>query len=126
MASIINTRSEWNAIPVTSHVLVQYTGDDGDGPGEVVFVRFAETVRYPYGPYRVSGGANWDALWDNVELATLLSYTEAKDRHKVHMEQSALRALARLREVMRQKDEEPELRDKPFGGFRLALRRFWG
>lgn len=125
MASIINTRSEWNAIPASSHVLVQYTGDDGDGPGEVVFVRFAETVRYPYGPYRVSGGANWDALWDDVASATLLSYTEAMVRHQAHIEQSAERALARLRETMREKAEESEILDKPLGGLRLALRRLF-
>lgn len=129
MACIINTRSEWNAIPAGSHVLVQYTGSDGDGPGEVVFVCFAETVRYPFGPYRVSGGDNWDGLWDDMASATLLSPDEAKERFRAHEKKSAELALARLRETIRQKDqeaaEEAALLAKPFGGFRLALRRFF-
>lgn len=29
----ITTREEWNDIPVGKHVLVQYTGEEGSGPG---------------------------------------------------------------------------------------------
>lgn len=129
MARTITTREEWNAIPPGSHVLVQYTGQDGDGPGEVVFVCFAETVRYPFGPYRVSGGNNWDGIWDDVASATLLSRDEAQARHRAHSEELAQRSLARLRETIRQKDEEAAeeaaLLAKPFGSLRLALRRFF-
>lgn len=126
MARTITTRKEWNAIPAGSRVLVQYMGQDGDGPGEVVFVRFAETVRYPYGPTRVSGGDNWDALWDDMESAVLLSRAEAEERSRAEEEARLQRAIARYREVSRQKDEEFALLAKPFGGLRLALRRFWG
>jgi hypothetical protein len=126
MARTITTREEWNAIPAGGRVLVRYTGNDGDGPGEVVFVRFAETVRYPYGPTRVSGGDNWDALWDDMKSAALLSRAEADARSEAEEEARLQRAIARYREVSRQKDEEFALLAKPFGGLRLALRRFWG
>lgn len=125
MARAITSRTEWNAIRPGSRVLVQYTGQDGDGPGEVVFVRFAETVRYPYGPTRVSGGDNWDPLWDVVESAALLSHAEAKERSDAEEAARLQRAIARYREVSRQKDEEFALLAKPFGGLRLAFRRFW-
>lgn len=126
MARTITSRTEWNAIPPGSRVLVQYTGQDGDGPGEVVFVRFAETVRYPYGPTRVSGGENWDPLWDDMASAALLSRAEAKERADAEEAGRLQRAIARYREASRQKDEEFALRAKPFGEFRLALRRLFG
>lgn len=79
-----------------------------------------------HGAYRMSGGSNWDGVWDHTDAAALLDYTEAKERWDAHQAADLERAVAAYHETARRKDEEFALLAKPLGGVRLALRRLFG
>lgn len=126
----VATREEWNAIPVGRHVLVRYTGEEGSGPGDVIFVRFEETLRWDHGPYRMSGGANWDSVWDCQEGASVLTGAEARSRLEAHRAADLARSEQSLREALEDSKRKQSAREampaEPPAGLRQALRRLWG
>lgn len=126
----ITTLEDWESIPVGKHVLVQYTGEEGSGPGEVVFIRDAETLRWDHGPYRLSGGANWDAVWDHQEGVVLLNSAEANARLKVHKAADLERSKRHLYEAL--EDADPRIEASKLKAAQEAdprplgwLRRLW-